>query len=84
LLPTLQLNKLDPATGDWTVVGSNDDWGGAPTLATAMRAAGMGELAPGSADAALLLDLAPGIYTAQLTGVGATTGIGLVEIYEAP
>ncbi|HNW41783.1 MAG TPA: Ig-like domain-containing protein, partial [Opitutaceae bacterium] len=82
--PTLQLNKLDPATGNWTVVGSNDDWGGAPTLATAMRAAGMGEIAPGSADAALLLDLAPGIYTAQLTGVGATTGIGLVEIYEAP
>ena len=82
--PTLQLNKLDPATGNWTVVGSNDDWGGAPTLATAMRAAGMGELAPGSADAALLLDLAPGIYTAQLTGVENTTGIGLVEIYEAP
>ena len=82
--PTLQLNKLDRATGDWTVVGSNDDWGGAPTLATAMRAAGMGELAPGSADAALLLDLAPGIYTAQLTGVDNTTGIALVEIYEAP
>ena len=49
-----------------------------------MRAAGMGELAPSSADAALLLDLAPGIYTAQLTGVDNTTGIGLVEIYEAP
>ena len=49
-----------------------------------MGAAGMGELAPGSADAALLLDLAPGIYTAQLTGVDNTTGIALVEIYEAP
>jgi len=49
-----------------------------------MSAAGMGELAAGSADAALLLDLAPGIYTAQLTGVDATTGIALVEIYEAP
>jgi hypothetical protein len=38
----------------------------------------------GSADAALLLNLAPGAYTAQLTGLSGTTGVALVEIYEVP
>ncbi len=37
-----------------------------------------------SADAALVLNLAPGAYTAQVTGLNNTTGIALVEIYEVP
>ncbi len=83
--PTLQLNKYTPAgTTTWTVVGANDDWGGSAELATAMSQAGMGALAADSKDAVLLLELAPGVYTAQVSGVGETTGIGLVEIYEAP
>ena len=82
--PTLQLNQLNTATMTWSVVGANDDWGGAADLATAMSQAGMGALAADSKDAVLLLELQPGIYTAQLSGVGDTTGIGLVEIYEAP
>jgi len=32
----------------------------------------------------LLLTLAPGAYTAQVTGVGAGEGVALVEIYQAP
>jgi hypothetical protein len=36
----------------------------------------------GSTDSALLLTLAPGVYTAQVTGVKAQTGIALVEIFE--
>jgi len=44
----------------------------------------MGELTVGSKDAALVLELPPGIYTAQVSGVGNTTGVGLVEVYEAP
>ena len=82
--PTLQLNKLNTVTKTWEVVGANDDWGGSAELATAMSQAGMGALAADSKDAVLLIELQPGIYTAQLSGVGATTGIGLVEIYEAP
>ncbi len=82
--PTLQLNKLDVTTTTWTVVGANDDWGGTAELTTAMHQAGMGTLAADSKDAVLLLELLPGIYTAQVSGVGDTTGIGLVEIYEAP
>jgi len=36
----------------------------------------------GSTDSALLLTLAPGTYTAHVTGVGRSSGIALVEIYE--
>ena len=39
-------------------------------------------LANGSKDAALLRMLPPGAYTVMLTGVGNTTGIGLVEVYD--
>jgi len=83
--PTLQLNRYTPSQiTKWTVVGANDDWGGATTLAETMHAVGMSALPAASKDAVLLVDLPPGIYTAQVTGVGDTTGIALVEIYEAP
>jgi hypothetical protein len=32
----------------------------------------------------MIVTLAPGAYTAQVTGVGGTTGLALVEIYELP
>jgi hypothetical protein len=37
-----------------------------------------------SKDAALLLTLQPGIYTAQVSGVAGATGVALVEVYEVP
>jgi hypothetical protein len=37
-----------------------------------------------AADAAILINLAPGAYTAQVSGVGGTTGVALVEVYEVP
>jgi hypothetical protein len=40
--------------------------------------------AAGSADAAMIVTLAPGAYTAQVAGVGGTTGLALVEVYELP
>ncbi len=82
--PTLQLYQRNTTTSTWSVVGTNDDWGGSTELATAMSQAGMGPLAADSKDAVLLVELQPGVYTVQLSGVGDTTGIGLVEIYEAP
>jgi len=39
-------------------------------------------LTAGSADAAMVVILAPGNYTAQVTGAGGATGVGLVEVYE--
>ena len=68
-----------------TKVGENDDWGGAAALSTVFRDVGAFALAnAGSRDAALLITLAPGNYTAQVSGVNNTTGIALVEVYEVP
>lgn len=63
-----------------TSVGTNDNWGGVTALSDAATTAGLVPLASGSRDAALLLGLMPGSYTAQLSGVGGTTGVGMLEI----
>lgn len=68
-----------------TVINTNDNWAGgadAAIIAAAATAGGAFPLANGSKDAAMLLMLAPGSYTVQVTGVGNTTGIGLVEVYD--
>ena len=69
-----------------TVVAENDNWGGADVaaLVAAQQAVGAFPLPAGSKDAVLYLTLAPGAYTAQVTGVGAGTGVALVEIYQIP
>jgi len=36
----------------------------------------------GSGDSAFVVTLPPGAYSAEVSGVGSTTGVGLVEIYE--
>jgi hypothetical protein len=61
---------------------ANDDWGGSATLAAVAAQSGAFALAAGSRDAALVATLAPGSYTAQVSG--AATGIALIEIYEVP
>ena len=55
-----------------------------PANATVMTTVGAFSLVSGSADAAMIVTLPPGNYTAQLSGVSGTTGIALVEIYEVP
>lgn len=37
-----------------------------------------------SADCAILTSLPPGGYTAHVSGVGGTTGVALIEVYEVP
>jgi len=74
----------DPASD---LVLSCDNWGenGDATLieqtSTAVFAFG---LASGSNDAAMVVTLPPGIYTVHASGVGGSTGIGLVEVYLVP
>lgn len=73
--PTLALYKGAGA------IASNDDWG----LADNKAEIGASGYAPGSPlESAILLDLAPGEYTAILsgTGSGATTGVGLVQAFD--
>ena len=40
--------------------------------------------AAGSADSAVIVNLTPGLYTAQATSDDAAGGTGLIEIYELP
>jgi outer membrane protein assembly factor BamB len=68
-----------------TRIYENDDWGGGTALATAFAQVGAFSLtSPTSRDAALLVTLQPGSYTAQVSGVNNTTGVALVEVYEVP
>jgi hypothetical protein len=82
--PQLQVWKLNTITNEFEPLEENDDWDHTPETAALFQSAGMGELAGDSKDAALVLTLEPGIYTAQVSGVGRTTGVGVVEIYEVP
>jgi len=55
-----------------------------PALAPAAASVGAFAFAAGSLDSALIVTLAPGNYTAQVSGTGGTTGVALVEAYELP
>ena len=69
-----------------TQLAENNDWslGRSPAAVAATAArAGAFPFAADSLDAALLVTLEPGAYTAVVTGVGATTGLALVEVYDA-
>jgi hypothetical protein len=63
-------------------IDENDDWGGTARLVLAFSQTGAFPLATGSKDAALLVTLQPGVYTAQVSGVANSTGIALIEVYE--
>lgn len=73
--------KLEIYRGD-AKVAENDNWSG--SLAASFTSVGAFPLDPGSRDAALLADLAPGSYTVQVRGADGGTGEALVELYEVP
>lgn len=78
--PMLQLFRA----GESVPIASNDDWSLSPSPAAIKAMAlqtGAFALADNTRDAAMLVTLQPGAYTAVVSGVGATTGIALVEIY---
>jgi hypothetical protein len=78
-----QLTLSAQATGQ--VIRTNDNWASgedASIIASAASAAGAFPFANGSRDAAMIVMLPPGAYTAQLSGVGGTTGVGIVEVYD--
>jgi sugar lactone lactonase YvrE len=67
-----------------TKIYENNDWGGTTDLNAAFTATQAFPLPASSKDAALLVTLQPGTYTAQVSGVDQTTGVALVEVYEMP
>ena len=80
------LLELTQTVGGATVnIASNDNWGGDAQIAGVGTA--VGAFALGSAtskDAAILITLPPGVYSAKASGVGGTTGVALIEVYEVP
>lgn len=63
---------------------SNDNWSDATDadeIAQAANQAGALPFEVGSKDAAVLITLQPGVYTAQVRGADGTTGVALVEAY---
>jgi uncharacterized delta-60 repeat protein len=66
-----------------TAIASNNDWSGAAELSSTFAATGAFAFsATDSKDAAIVVTLPPGGYTAQVTGANDTTGVVLVEVYE--
>ncbi len=60
-------------------IASNDDWINSPDKQAIINSS----LAPtNSKESAILMTLSPGSYTAILSGVNSTTGVGLVEVYD--
>jgi hypothetical protein len=78
--PILQLY----AAGSNGLIATNDNWSGDPAVVAAAGRVGAFALDPASRDAALLVTLPPGGYTANLTGSGGGTGVALLEVYEVP
>jgi kumamolisin len=86
------LSLFDSST---TLIASDTGWGNAPVAGTSgvaasyrkataadMSAVGAFSLTAGSADSAIVVTLPPGSYTAEVSGVGSTTGVALAEVYE--
>jgi len=81
--PTMRLvNQADGST-----VQTNDNWGDAINAAeiqATFSQVGATQLDAGSKDAAILTTLAPGAYTAVISGVNGATGVGLAELFQVP
>jgi hypothetical protein len=73
--PTLTLVRQSPQA----VIGTNDGWGNAGNAAQ-LLASGFAPSNP--IESAILADLAPGAYTAIVTGAASGTGVGIVAVYE--
>jgi hypothetical protein len=82
-----KLTLVDQKTHE--TILTNDNWGtGASAdvseLRTTMQSVGAFPLVEGSKDAALLVTLPPGQYTALVSGANGATGIVLLEVYDVP
>jgi hypothetical protein len=78
--PDLQLFSV--AMGN-LLLASDSGWGGAPAIASAAASAGaFAWTNAASLDSALLESLAPGPYTANISGASGDKGVTLAEVYD--
>jgi Calx-beta domain len=83
LAPTylLQDPVIELRAANGALVGQNDNWKDDPTTRAQLEG---GPFAPkDDRESAIVASLTPGAYTAIMTGKNQTTGIGLVEAYDA-
>lgn len=69
-----------------TRIGGNDNWDEAPpglSVSDTAAAVGAFPLLPGSRDAAIVVALPPGAYSAHLRAADETVGVALFEAYDA-
>lgn len=79
--PQLSLHNLSKR------IAENTGWNtalNASAVAAATTACGLTAFPADSADSAILVTLAPGAYTALLSGAGDTSGVAVIEVYEVP
>jgi len=80
--PFLQVTPLSSGT---TILGTNAGWGGSTPLVNIAADVGAFAYPNGfSADSVVALTLAPGGYTAHVSGVSGDGGSVIVEVYEVP
>lgn len=73
--------------GENVMVRENDNWetgNDAALITDASTRVGAFPLVAGARDAAILINLPPGTYSAQVSAPGAATGVALIEVYEVP
>jgi len=83
---TLENPRLELyASGSSIPLRANDDWSNPDPAGIRNVSSRLGAFAltEGSTDSVLLLNLPPGGYTAQISGVADGIGVGLVEVYDA-
>jgi hypothetical protein len=71
--------NLEVHDGTGAMIASNDNWKTDPDAATL---SGLSLAPSDDREAALVLNLAPGAYTAIVRGAGGASGVALVEVYD--
>ena len=82
-----EVGKVAVQIKDNVTVAANSGWSTSPdaaAIAAASAQVGAFALGAASADAAMIVSLAPGNYSAQVVGANGTAGIAIIEIYELP
>jgi hypothetical protein len=79
--PVLSLFQGSRLIAENAGLGTSAD---AIAITAASAEVGAFPLTVGASDAALLINLAPGLYSAQVSSADASTGPALIEFYEVP
>ena len=79
--------RLELHNGTGALIATNDDWqttilGGIITSSQVSDIQNSGHAPSAASESAIIADLQPGNYTAVVSGVNNTAGVGLVEVYD--